>query len=178
MFFSQRRAPRFGRASEILAAAPVIREMILYGTRWPITRQTSDPTANAFFDVLANLVADWIDHELPLHLPTSSDPVVAAAMVYVNDHLSAVSEAALCSAIGVSERTLRRRFAASTRMTWRRYVVESRLLRAMARLAESSESVTAVSIEVGFGNVSSFTRAFRSYVGETPTTYRDRVNGT
>jgi hypothetical protein len=34
--------------ARILAAAPVIREMIVYGVRWPIHRPASDPVADAF----------------------------------------------------------------------------------------------------------------------------------
>jgi AraC-like DNA-binding protein len=60
-------------------------------------------------------------------------------------------------------------------MTWRRYLLESRLLHAMAALAEPGPTVLDVAISVGFESVSAFTRAFRSYTGETPTTYRRRV---
>src|SRR5262249_55198080 len=66
----------------ILAAAPVIREMLDYATRWPITRATSDATADAFFEALALLARDWIEHEAPLCLPTSTEPAIAAAMGY------------------------------------------------------------------------------------------------
>jgi AraC-like DNA-binding protein len=54
-------------------------------------------------------------------------------------------------------------------------VLESRLLRAMAALAEPGPTVLDVAVSVGFDSVSAFTRAFRSYTGETPTAYRRRV---
>ena len=38
----------------------------------------SDPTADAFFAALALLATEWLDTaEAPLHLPTSTNPVVA-----------------------------------------------------------------------------------------------------
>jgi AraC-like DNA-binding protein len=164
--------------ARVLAAAPVIREMILYGARWPIQRSASDPTADAFFDVLARLVVDWLDHETPLCLPTSTDPVVAAVMAYTTTHLAGISAAEVGRAVGVSERSLRRLFPAATGMTWRRYLLESRLLRAMALLAEPGPSVLDVATQVGFDSASAFTRAFARYTGETPSAYRSRVAAT
>lgn len=161
--------------ARILAAAPVIREMILYGVRWPINRPASDPVADAFFEALARLARDWLDHETPLCLPTSTDPVVAAVMVYTNAHLDDVTARDVCRAVGLSERTLRRQFSAATGMTWRQYLLESRLLRSMALLAGPGPTVLDVATSVGFDSVSAFTRAFGRYTGETPTAYRRRV---
>jgi AraC-like DNA-binding protein len=166
-----------GDRVRILAAAPVIREMILYGTRWPIDRIGSDASADAYFEVLARVVADWLDHETPLCLPTSNDPIVSAAMEFTNANLLDVEESVVCRSIGVSARTLRRKFSDNTKVTWERYLAGARILRAMALLAESSDTVTNVSMAVGFDSLSSFTRAFRTYAGETPTAYRTRVRG-
>ena len=161
--------------ARILAAAPVIREMIVYGVRWPISRPASDPVADAFFEALAQLALDWLDHETPLCLPTSTDPVVAAVMAYTNAHLDDVTARDACRAVGLSERTLRRQFSAATGMTWRQYLLESRLLRSMALLAGPGPTVLDVATSVGFDSVSAFTRAFGRYTGETPTAYRRRV---
>jgi AraC-like DNA-binding protein len=166
-----------GDRVRILAAAPVIREMILYATRWPIDRTEPDASADAYFEVLARVVADWLDHETPLCLPTSNDPVVSPAMEFTNANLPDIDESLVCRAVGVSARTLRRKFSDKTGMTWERYLASARILRAMALLAESSDTVTKVSMAVGFDNLSSFIRAFRSYAGETPTAYRNRVRG-
>jgi AraC-like DNA-binding protein/quercetin dioxygenase-like cupin family protein len=159
----------------ILAATPVIREMIVYAARWPIARPASDQVADAFFDALALLVVDWLAHETPLCLPTSSDPVLRAVMDYTNANLPGVTVAAACAAAGLSERSLRRQFGAATGMTWRQYVLQSRLMRAMALLTEPGRTVIDVATEIGFDSVSAFTRAFVRLTGETPTAYRRRV---
>ena len=160
----------------ILAATPVIREMIVYGARWPIARPESDEVADAFFDALALLVTEWLAHEAPLCLPTSSDPVLRAVMDYTNAHLADVTVAGACAAAGISERSLRRQFGAATGMTWRQYLLQSRLLRAMARLTEPSRTVIDVATEIGFDSVSAFTRAFVRLAGETPSAYRRRAD--
>lgn len=162
--------------ARVLPAAPVIREMMTYALRWPIGREGSDRVADAFFEALALLTVDWIEHETPLCLPTTTDPLVAEVMEHTQAHLAEVTAREVCRSVGLSERTLRRRFAAVTGMTWRRYLLESRLLRAMALLAEPADrTVLHVATVVGFDSVSAFTRAFRAYVGETPSAYRRRI---
>jgi AraC-like DNA-binding protein len=49
------------------------------------------------------------------------------------------------------------------------------MLRAMALLAGPIQSVQETSSAVGFDSLSSFTRAFTQFSGETPTTYRKRL---
>jgi AraC-like DNA-binding protein len=159
----------------VLAATPLLREMIVFATRWPIDRPASDPVADVYFDALAALVQEWLEHEAPLSLPTSDDPIVRAVMEYTDAHLADVSVARVCTYVGVSERSLRRKFAAVANMTWREYLLQSRLLRAMALLADARRSVLAVSTAVGFESVSAFTRAFNRLAGETPTAYRRRA---
>lgn len=161
----------------ILAATPLMREMIVYAARWPIDRPASDATADAFFDTLALLVLDWLEHEAPLCLPTSSDPVVRAIMAYTQAHVADVSVGSVCAAVGVSERSLRRQFGEATGMTWREYLLQCRLLRAMSLLTQPGRTVIDVATEVGFDSVSAFARAFRRLAGETPTAYRRRVTG-
>ena len=175
VFFDPALGLAAGNRVRVLAVPPVVREMILYASRWPIRRTATDPAADAFFAVLASLVVAQLDHEMPLRLPTTRDPLVAAAMDFTAANLQDVSLSRVCGAVGASERTLRRAFAAETGMSWRRYLLESRLLAAMTLLSEPGPTVLAISGAVGFQSVSAFTRAFRRYTGEAPAAYRRRV---
>jgi AraC-like DNA-binding protein/quercetin dioxygenase-like cupin family protein len=159
----------------VLAAAPVIREMVLYARRWPAGRDSPDPMADAFFDSLVRLVVEFLDHESPLCLPTTRDPLIGAAMEYTAEHLAYVTLNDVCSSIGTSERTLRRRFLDVTGMSWRQYLQESRLLKAMALLADSEQNLLAIAMAVGFKSASAFTRAVGRYTGEAPNAYRRRI---
>ena len=77
--------------------------------------------------------------------------------------------------MAVSERTLRRLFADTLGISWRTYLLHARMLRAMALLAAPGQSVQEVSRAVGFESLSSFTRSFAQFCGETPSAYRGRV---
>jgi AraC-like DNA-binding protein len=164
-----------GDRVRILAVEPVLREMIQYARRWPLSRITPDPVADAFFDALALLLAEWLDYETPLCLPTTRDPLVAAAIAYTDEHLADATLRDVCNAVGTSERSLRRAFVNATGITWRQYLQESRLLKAMALLAEGDQSTLTIAMSVGFESTSAFTRAFHRYAGETPKSYRRRT---
>jgi AraC-like DNA-binding protein len=164
-----------GDRVRILPAAPVVREMVRYALRWPISRPTSDPVADSFFAALAHLVVEWLDQETPLRLPTARDPLVAAAIAYSDEHISDITVGEVCAAVATSERSLRRAFLADVGMSWRQYVRESRLLKAMALLAQNHLNVLAVAVSVGFESPGAFTRAFTAYTGETPSSYRHRA---
>ena len=128
VFLAPDLVPDEGGRARILAAAPVIREMILYAVRWPISRPQSDPAADSFFTALAALVLEWLEHETPLCLPNTKDPLVRAVMEQTNANLATATATDICRTVGVSERSLRRAFPAATGMTWRQYLLESRLL--------------------------------------------------
>jgi transcriptional regulator GlxA family with amidase domain len=81
----------------------------------------------------------------------------------------------VCAAVSVSERTLRRAFLARTGMSWREYLLQARLLRAMALLSQPESTVLAIATDVGFASMSGFSRAFARFTGETPLRYRQRV---
>ncbi len=175
VFFDPELGLDAGDRVRVLPAPPVIREMILHAGRWPIGRTASDPLADAFFGTLGQLVVAELDHEMPLCLPTSREPLVAAAMAFTLENLAEVTLGAVCEAVGTSERSLRRAFLLETGMPWRQYLLESRLLRAMALLAQAGPNILSIATSVGFQSTSGFARAFRRYTGETPYAYRQRV---
>ena len=172
VFFESDLVPDPAGRVRILAVPPVLREMMIYSGRWPIGRSLSDPVADAYFIALGRLVSEALDSEAPLFLPTSSDPVLAAALAWTRENLDTARMGEVARHVGLSERSLRRRFEAGLGMSWRNYVIQARLLRAMALLAEPGPSVLHVANVVGFDSLSSFNRAFRVRTGVTPSAYR------
>jgi len=177
VFFRPELAPGAPERPRVLAAAPVLREMMVYARRWPIARADADPVSDAFFEALALLSCEWARNEVPLCLPNSADPVIEAAMGATQADLRGAALEDVCRAIGVSERTLRRRFRAATGTSWRDYLRASRLLRAAALLVDPRHSVLDAADAVGFESPSAFARAFAERFGETPSAYRRRVGG-
>jgi AraC-like DNA-binding protein len=169
--------PAAGDRVRILAVSALLREMMLYSARWPVSRAESGAGADAFFQALAYVVAEALDDEWPLHLPVADDPVVTAATDYTRAHLGYVTLSEVTRAVGVSERTLRRIFSTHLGLSWRSYLLRARVLRAMALLAQPDRSVLEVSIAVGFDDAGAFARSFARHCGETPSAYKRRISG-
>ena len=169
--------PAAGDRVRIIAVSALLREMMLYSERWPISRTESAVEADTFFRALGHVVADALEDERPLHLPVSADPVVTAAADYTRAHLDRVTVSDVTRAVGVSERTLRRIFNIHLGMSWRSYLLRARVLRSMALLAQPDRSVLEVSIAVGFEDVGAFARSFARHCGETPSAYKRRISG-
>jgi AraC-like DNA-binding protein len=165
-----------GDRVRIIAVSVLLREMMLYSVRWPISRTGSGAEADSFYRTLGYLVAEALDDEMPLNVPVPADPVVAAATDYTHAHLDRITISEVTSAVGVSERTLRRLFSTHMGMSWRSYLLRARVLRSMAMLAQSDCSILEVSIAVGFDDVSAFARSFARHCGETPSAYRRRIS--
>ena len=177
VIFAPSLVPVAGDRVRIIAVSALLREMMLYSQRWPISRTESGAEADSFFPALGYVVAEALDDEMPLHLPVPADPVVAAATDYTRAHLDHVTVNDVTRAVGVSERTLRRIFHAHLGMSWRSYLLRARVLRSMAMLAQSDRTVLEVSIAVGFDDAGAFARSFARHCGETPSAYKRRISG-
>ncbi|WP_166268094.1 GlxA family transcriptional regulator [Marinobacter caseinilyticus] len=80
----------------------------------------------------------------------------------------------LCSASGLSTRSLLRRFKLATGDTPRNYLQLLRVEAARQLLETSVTSVEQITQQVGYDDVSSFTRLFRKHTGLPPSDYRAR----
>jgi AraC-like DNA-binding protein len=157
--------------ARVIAVSPLLREMLHHATRWAIGRRATDVTADTFFASLAGVVLECLDDEVPLSLPTTTEGLVRNIMDSTRADLGASSRE-IARRVGISERTLRRRFAAVTGMTWSEYVTDCRILAAIPLVVADTLSITQVAHRVGYGNAGTFTRAFRAHTGQTPSRYR------
>jgi len=161
--------------------------------RWP------EPTVVAVDDLLAALLVHLADASMSraarrraeavvfdrlepaptttLHLPEPVDEraarVAAALRADCTDDRSLAAWGRL---VGASDRTLARRFADETGMTFGQWRTELRLAEALPRLANGA-SVAATARAVGYGTPSAFIAAFRRATGSSPAAYfaRGRV---
>ena len=72
----------------------------------------------------------------------------------------------------VSEAHFIREFRATFGETPHRYLQRRRVERAMFLLVQTRRSVTDVCLDVGFTSLGTFSRTFRTIVGQTPSEYR------
>ena len=160
-----RRAPRgFAPVCRVYSLSPLLREILV--------RLADDPSAAGNPHLQALLFQELTASEaLPLVLPQPSDPRLkrlTASLLETPQDTRGLDRWA--SELGLSRRSLIRRFRAETGLTFREWRRQARLLAALERLG-SGAPVTTVAFEVGYDSVSAFIAAFREALGTTPGRY-------
>jgi AraC-like DNA-binding protein len=161
----------------VFAVMPLAREMLLYAMRWGPERDPEDAVANVFFQALSALCQEWVKDTQPYRLPTGESPELQRAIQYVLEHLAAPLTLETAAQVArMSSRSLARRFSSEAQITWRQFLRDARMIRAMELLSVKGAQVTTTSLSVGFESLGAFTAAFKAFTGETPSEYRRRVS--
>ncbi|MBF9034627.1 helix-turn-helix domain-containing protein [Rhodobacterales bacterium HKCCE2091] len=109
----------------------------------------------------------------PTSLPVPRTDAVARALALIEATPEDPPDAtALARAAGLTQRTLARRFRSELGMTRRQAIQRLRMIRAVERLADPAEPVTAIAFGLGYASLSAFNAAFRDFAGQSPTDYR------
>jgi AraC-like DNA-binding protein len=107
----------------------------------------------------------------PLHLPNPKDKRIARICEFLQADPSNTTELQTwATKVGASERTLARIFKEDTGLGFAQWRRQCRLLHAVGLLAKNVQ-VTQVAMEVGYSDMSSFVRDFKSSLGSTPGQY-------
>jgi AraC-like DNA-binding protein len=173
LYFSPDIVPDPSERVRILLASPLMREMIVHATRWPLGASETDPLAASFLHTLALMCGEWLEAELPLFLPSATHLAILRAMDYAAADLAGATQAGAIAAAAMSERSFRRLFAKETGMGWQAWLGQARILMAMGLLTEGSR-VTDVAADVGYASLSAFAAAFTKLAGEAPMSFRQR----
>lgn len=106
------------------------------------------------------------------------DELVLEAQQRLHEKLeSKISIAALADELGLSNRSLNRRFHQATGLSPLAWLQQLRTSQAKDLLRHSNLSVSEIAWRVGINDASHFGRLFRSQVGMTPAGYREAVRG-
>ncbi|MCK6263520.1 helix-turn-helix domain-containing protein [Vibrio sp. ZSDE26] len=102
-----------------------------------------------------------------------SDSVFTALLPYVKEHSLTVEQAA--KLLKLTPRTFQRRLK-EERTSFRK-VKESLMLSVSCELMEEGHSLTHISSQLGYNNISHYSRAFKRVTGLTPKSYRKSILG-
>ena len=167
----RRRLGRDGLERLDRLASQVYEEQTLRGTGW---RQMAEGMLDQWLVVLRREVAvGGLDAA-----SAASGRLVAAARRYVEDHLDrSLTLDVVAGRFGISNEHLTRQFRAELGVPFHQYVLRRRITEARRLLAEASDlTITRIARRVGFGSLSSFSRAFGRMTGDSPRAYRRRAN--
>ena len=154
-----------------IATPALSAEMLAFARRWDRSRDPDDQLANSFFVTMGALFSEWFDSKRRMWTPFGNAPEMDRAISYAREHMETVSISDTAAVIGMSERTLRRRFKDELGITWRDFINEIRMSEAMKLLRQGGTSVTDAAYSVGFSSLGAFTVAFSNHTGMTPSSF-------
>ncbi len=160
-----------GGGLRVIAANSLMREMIMYAMRWPLSGEP-DATSEAFYLSFALLCREWIRDEVQLVLPATDNRRINAALQYTRAHLPTVTLDEVSQAVAMSPRSLRRNFQKAMGISWEDYRLRLRMYAAVGELDNTSKPVWEIAEYVGYGSQQAFSRAFRAFMGVSPQAYR------
>ncbi|RHX94768.1 AraC family transcriptional regulator [Leptospira yasudae] len=153
--------------------------------------------SNAFYDLSLHVLEQSLGREVALkcakHFLLDSDrisqtpfmtfatqkhhddqPIATAQDILENEFNTAISMESLAQRVGISSRSLKRRFKEATGEPPSTYLQRLRIEWARRRLEETGDSIEEVSYAVGYENVGFFRVLFKRYIGMTPLEHRRR----
>ncbi|MFL4470056.1 helix-turn-helix domain-containing protein [Tateyamaria armeniaca] len=156
----------------VFQMSPMARQMIQYCKDWgPDAPQP--PEAEPFFLTLLNVCAGLVRKSLDVKRPTATDPVLRRAIDLTDVRLAGtITAGEVAHGVGLSERSMQRRFREDVGMTWSETLTRLRMIRSIQLLAHDDLSIIQIAGESGFSSLSAFNRAFRSFAGSTPSEFR------
>lgn len=165
----------------VLDVTPLMRELIVRVTADAPSVQdaaavqaAADAARDSDYPLLTTLILAEL-RRLPscgfdLPLPESADLRALCARVLA-DLAELQGAQAYADALGISSKTLYRRFLSETGLTFVRWLQQAKLLEAVRRLAQG-QPVTTVALDLGYQSPSAFTAMFHRALGRPPKTYR------
>jgi AraC-like DNA-binding protein/quercetin dioxygenase-like cupin family protein len=168
LYFLPRLVKGFPQKCFVMNVTPLLRELILHACTFKRLSKNA-PVQKRILEIIVDQLQAV--HSIPLQLPHPAD---ARAMRVVQTLLANPGEPktlqTLCKECGASKRTIERVFLAETKMNFRKWRQQLRLLHALQLLA-SGEKVTAAALDAGYCSTSAFISMFKKQLGATPTRY-------
>ncbi|WP_404990778.1 AraC family transcriptional regulator [Cupriavidus pauculus] len=161
-------APDLPTQCTVLGISPLLRELILAAIDVPPLYEPDSRDGR-----LMRLLLDEVKlvPTLPLHLPRPSDTDLRK----ICDEIVGMPDTDLTladwgSRLGVDPKTIQRRFARETGMTFGQWRQQARLLAALERLA-AGDKVVDVALDMGYESPSAFATMFRRQFGVPPSAF-------
>ena len=153
--------------------SPLARALVAECGAWDDSDQPLTAYAETLFTALAAVTWRLAERPSPVAVPVGRSPELRRALRSTEQRLGdEVRFEDLAAEVGLAPRSLARRFADETGMTWRAVLRRMRVLRAVEELAAGDTPVTTIASRVGYTSLSAFNAAFQELTDRTPTEYR------
>jgi AraC-like DNA-binding protein len=154
------------------------RELVVFSRRWGRDDKNYDAHAEAIFQAIAVTCTEQAKDPSKIWCPVAQTAPMQRAIGYMQDNLAqdiTLNQVALAS--GLSERTLLRRCTDELAMTWAQSLRQLRMISAVEGLSQDQSQIVQIALASGYNSLSAFNKAFKTFVGLTPSEFRARFRG-
>ena len=121
------------------------------------------------------MMMDFTKRVNQLQEGSQTSQLVAAVTNYINHHISEpITVEAMSKEFFMSRSYLSKRFKAESNITLTDFILSKKTEEAKRLLRYTNNSLTAISLYLGFSSPGHFSRVFRKYVSITPNEYRKK----
>jgi AraC-like DNA-binding protein len=166
-------APRPPAPLTVFDLSPLAQALVGECSAWGEGEEPLPAYGETLFAALAAVTWRLAEQPSPVVLPAGRSPELRRSLRLTEERLGEeVRFEDVAAEVGLTPRSLARRFEAETGMTWRAVLRRMRVMRAIEELAAGDIPVTTLAYTVGYTSVSAFNTAFRDLTGQTPSEYR------
>lgn len=152
----------------VIRISPLLRELILAFMAYPTASVESGPPARIAAVIIDQLAAEPV---APLYLPMpGSERLRRAVATAAGDPAQAVGLAVAAERAALSPRSFERHFRAETGLSYRAWLRQARLMKAV-ELLSLGQTVGDIAHRLGYEGTSAFVASFRRAFGVTPGRY-------
>jgi AraC-like DNA-binding protein len=166
-------APAPAAPLSVFDLSPLARLLLDECAAWGDSDEPLSDRAVVMFRPLVEATWELARTQSPARMPSGRSPELRRALALTEaamaDH---PTFEAIAREVGLTSRSLARRFEDEIGMTWRAALRRLRVLRSIELLATDPASVTDVAVRVGYASLPAFNAAFRDLTGTTPSAYR------
>lgn len=160
----------------VFEMSPLARELVLACRSYGPDSQLDD-YGQQLFQMLASTTWKLAETPSKAGLPSGRSEQVKEALMLTEKGLAEpLSFEDISMQVGLTPRTLARRFSDELGMTWRQALRRLRMSCALERLSDVDRSITEVAYSIGYSSLSAFNAAFRDFAGQTPSEFRASFN--
>jgi AraC-like DNA-binding protein len=153
--------------------SPLARTLVAECREWGQSDQPLPAYAATLFAALAAVTWRLAERPGPVVVLAGRSTELRRALELTQEHLGGdIRFENVAGKVGLTPRSLARRFEGEIGMSWRAVLRRMRVLRAIEELAADDTPVTEIAFSVGYASLSAFNAAFRGLTGCTPTEYR------
>jgi len=171
VYISEEAAKELPLYCQVISVTPLLRELILTAAEFN-THYDETGAQGRLIEVLLDQIKTI--PEVPLHLPhPKSKTLKYIAKNLIHNPADQRSLQEWAKEVGLSARTLARRFVKETGMSFGQWRKQARLLAAITRISQG-DSVAHIAQDLGYDSQSAFIAMFRKAMGTTPGRYLSR----